>query len=374
MSVITTQQMSSIKDTLESEGSEYVGLLKKPVYPINNVLKQYLKLYGREVKLPVNYDDFLRMSYSVPLRDKNGKDTEWEQVIYDIRDWEYLKEGLIDIYAILKTKGDPTFSKHFDVASIDFCPFGNSNPFRIKIINKVNHNYDHFYIKKADASRIYGLELEHLLSPNRLTYFTYQQTLIEEHIPGIPGDIFIQKHLNHPDTNQIRLAKEFVKFNERCFVRLLGDMRSYNYVVNVIPDVEDFEYRVRAIDFDQQCYEGRKNLYKPQFFKENLPVVQKVMQILDKDSIEQYQMEERTLMASRMVIIRYRLLDLFNIMSRDEISTKEKTNQLRHEISDYLQNRKYLSCTSMGNIVKTNLKNLLQKNLALVQDAKKIYS
>jgi len=28
----------------------------------------------------------------------------------------------------------------------------------------------------------------------------------------------------------------------------------------------------------------------------------------------------------------------------------------------------------MGNIVKTNLKNLLQKNLALVQDAKKIYS
>ena len=56
----------------------------------------------------------------------------------------------------------------------------------------------------------------------------------------------------HPDTNMIRFAKEFVKFNERCFVRLLGDMRSYNFVVNVIPDVEDFQYRVRAIDFDQQ--------------------------------------------------------------------------------------------------------------------------
>jgi hypothetical protein len=67
------------------------------------------------------------------------------------------------------------------------------------------------------------------------------------------------------------LPKEFVKFNERCFVRLLGDMRSYNFVVNITPDIEDYQYRIRAIDFDQQSYEGRRNLYLPQFFKENLP-------------------------------------------------------------------------------------------------------
>ena len=94
--------------------------------------------------------------------------------------------------------------------------------------------------------------------------------MIEEHIPGIPGDVFITDHLQDPNINVIRLAKEFVKFNERCFVQLLGDMRSYNYVVNIIPDIEDFQYRIRAIDFDQQSYEGRKNLYLPQFYKENI--------------------------------------------------------------------------------------------------------
>jgi len=41
-----------------------------------------------------------------------------------------------------------------------------------------------------------------------------------------------------PLTNKIRFAKEFVKFNERCFVRLLGDMRSYNFVVDITPDIE----------------------------------------------------------------------------------------------------------------------------------------
>ena len=84
-----------------------------------------------------------------------------------------------------------------------------SQPFRIRIVNKFNDNYDHYYIKQADASRIYGLELEHLLSPNRITFLTNRNTLIEEHIPGIPGDVFAEDHLHNPITNVIRFAKEF---------------------------------------------------------------------------------------------------------------------------------------------------------------------
>ena len=56
-------------------------------------------------------------------------------------------------------------------------------------------------------------------------------------------------------------------------------MRSYNFVVDITPDIEDFQYRIRAIDFDQQSYEGRKNLYLPQFFKENIPLVETVHEI-----------------------------------------------------------------------------------------------
>ena len=167
-------------------------------------------------------------------------------------------DGLVNIYAILKTEGDLTFTKHLDVARIDFCTFGNSHPFRIRIVNKFNDNYDHYYIKIADASRIYGLELEHILSPNRITFFTFQNTLVEEHIPGIPGDVFIKQYLNAPDSNKIRLAKEFVKFNERCFVRLLGDMRSYNFVVDITPDIEDFQYLNSILTVDNHISDTRQ--------------------------------------------------------------------------------------------------------------------
>ena len=271
------------------------------------------------------------------------------------------------MYAILKTEGDLSFTKHLDVARIDYCSFANSNPFRIRIVNKFNDNYDHYYVKQADASRVYGLELEHLLSPNRITYLTYNNTLLEEHIPGIPGDVFIRTYLEDPITNRIRFAKEFVKFNERCFVRLLGDMRSYNFVVDITPDIEDFQYRIRAIDFDQQSFEGRRSLYLPQFFKENYPFVQLCMKYLNKDSIEQYQTEERTMMAFRVASSRFRLMELLNIMSKDKISVPEKLLQLKSELSDYFHAPIFVKCSSMGQLVKRQLKQTLQKNLALIQ-------
>src|SRR5215218_1097559 len=301
---------------------------KKTFYPINKSLRTYLKTHGREIALPVSYKDLLKITFSVPLKDKDGKDTLWEKALYDMRDWEFIKEGLINLYALLKTEGDYSFTKHLDVARIDYCTFGNSNPFRIRIVNRYNDNYDHYYIKKEDASRVYGLELEHLLSPNRISFLTGKDTLVEEHIPGLPGDVFIKDYIDRPETNKIRLAKEFVKFNERCFIRLLGDMRSYNFVVNVSPDIEDYQYRIRAIDFDQQSYEGRKNLYLPQFFKENRQLVDLTLKHLNQDSIEQYQAEERTLIAYRMAASRYRIMDLLNIMTHDPTSPPQKIEQL----------------------------------------------
>jgi hypothetical protein len=344
---------------------------KKPIFPVNERLRQYLVTYGREVKLPVSYTDLQRYVYTTALKDKHGKDTLWEKATYDMREWEHLRASLVRIYAILKTEGDMSFINHLDVARIDFCYFGNSQPFRIRIVNKFNDNYDHYYIKQADANRVYGLELEHLLSPNRITYFTDRNTLIEEHIPGIPGDVFISDYLKDPNTNLIRLAKEFVKFNERCFVHLLGDMRSYNFVVNIIPDIEDFQYRIRAIDFDQQSYEGRKNLYLPQFFKENKALVEIVLQHLDIESIAQYQTEERTMMTFRLVSSRYRVKELLDIMSRDEISIPEKIEQLRNELAVHFNNTTaFRKAKTMGQIVKTQLKQLLRKSLLLVPKTK----
>jgi len=132
-----------------------------------------------------------------------------------------IHESLKNIYAIMQSGGDMSVLKHLYVDRIDLCVYGNTKPFRIRIVNKINDNFDYLYIKNADASRIYGLELEDLLSPNRIRFLIHKETLIEEHVVGIPGEQFIRTRLDDPELNKTRLAKEFIKFNERCFVRLL---------------------------------------------------------------------------------------------------------------------------------------------------------
>ncbi|MEP7163250.1 MAG: hypothetical protein ABI741_01075 [Ferruginibacter sp.] len=338
-------------------------LMKKDLFPVSERLQHYLHLYGRDMSLPITYKDLLNYRHSTALRNKKGKLTHWETAVYDLKEMEFLKEGLIRTYAALKTEGNLSYIKHLDVERIDFCEFGNSMPFRIRIINRINDNYDHYYIKAADASRIYGLELEHLLSPNRITFLHHKNTLVEEHIPGIPGDVFLDDYLNLPETNKIRIAKEFVKFNERCFARLLGDMRSYNFVIDITPDIEDYQYRIRSIDFDQQCYEGRKNLYLPQFYRENFEYVDLVLKTLSTDVIEQYQTEEQTAMAHRVFASRKQLIELLNIMAKDELSDNYKIKMLREELNSHFNTHYFSKCHTMGSIVKRQLKIVLQKHL-----------
>jgi hypothetical protein len=335
---------------------------KKTIYPVNEELRKYLQDNRREIELPVSYDDLKHFTGSISIRDKKGKDTLWESALYPQTELLHIHEGLKQIYSILRTGGDTSVHRHLHVERIDYCTFGNSNPFRIKIVNDFNDNYDYFYIKQADASRIYGLELEHILSPNRINYFVDKRTLVEEHIAGIPGDQFILFYLNNPEFNKVRIAKEFVKFNERCFVRLLGDMRSYNYVFDITPDFEEVQFRIRAIDFDQQSYEGKKTLYLPQFFKENRTLVELSLQLLSPETILQYQKEERTLIARRSISSHFRLNQLVDVMDRDTISPKEKVIQLSKELANHYKSNSFLDCTSMGEIVRNSLR-ILQEEI-----------
>ena len=330
---------------------------KKIIYPISAPLRAYLRSYDRERPLPVGYADLKRFENTMVVYDKYGKDSLWVSTIYSQSDTTELHQGLKEIYSILKTGGDRSVHEHLHIERVDFCTFGNSNPFRIKIVNNYNDVYDYFYIKQADASRIYGLELEHILSPSRINYFVDTLTLIEEHIAGIPGDVFIKLHLNNPEFNQKRIAKEFVKFNERSFIRLLGDMRAYNYVFDITPDFEDVQFRIRAIDFDQQSYEGRKNLYLPQFFKENKELVDLVTKHINAEVVKQYQSEERTLIARRILSSRQQLNALLAVMEQDQISPPEKTDQLIAELSKHYE-IDFSDCKSMGEILRKCL-NLL---------------
>lgn len=335
---------------------------KKIGFKVNDDLKSYLERHNRYMKLPVEYDDLSRYMSSLPLLDADGNDTYWETVYYPESDMDDLNRSLTEIYSYLKADGDLEVLELLSVARIDFCTFGNTHPFRVRVVNKLNDNFDHFYVKKADASRIYGLELENLLSPNHLKYLVYKDTMIEEHVSGIPGDDFIKQSLNTSEFNQIRIAKEFIKFNERCFVRLLGDMRSYNYVVDITPDIDGNQYRLRAIDFDQQSYEGRKSFYLPQFFKENNPIIFLGMKHMSPETVRQYQLEERSLIAFRIKASQKRVRALLNVMQKDTISFPKKVEQLRGEMAYHHKTDKFDHCETMGEILLVNLQLLLQKD------------
>ena len=335
---------------------------KKLVYPVKKPLRQYLRRYLRESALPITYTDLTAYQESIPLSDKAGKDTLWETAIYPGYITDKIHAGLKQIYAKLKAGGNMHVQEHLFIERIDYCTFGNTNPFRIRIVNKFNDVYDYFYIKVADASRIYGLELEHLLSPNQLNYLVDGNTLVEEHIAGIPGDQFTKFYLNRPEYNPKRIAKEFVKFNERCTIRLLGDMRAYNFILDITPDFDDFQFRIRPIDFDQQFYEGQLKIYRPQFFKENVSYVQLAMEHFNEKVMLQYQQEERSLIVQRMRSERARLSFLRDALGEDEMAPKEKVMQLRKELSDYYEDPKFETCATMSELLEWSLKRLVRRS------------
>jgi hypothetical protein len=363
--------------------SERRPMMQKDIFPVNPAFGAYLQHYGRDVELPVLYSDLVNYSYSDPLKDKKGKWTHWENAVYEPGQLEILKGALIKTYITLKKHSLPAGAQKFDIERIDFCEYGNSIPFRIKIIEEGTGKYDFFYIKQADASRIYGLELEHLLTHNPINFLHCQSTLVEEHIEGVPGDVFLQQNPQLTTAQKSSLAKAFVQFNESCFVRLLGDMRSYNFVVNPFnnapsalegapPDFSgaggsEVHYHLRAIDFDQQCYEGKKFLYFPQVYKENAAYVELVLQNLTAAEIEQNRQIEFTAMAARIITFRRQLMELVDSMINDDISENYKIQILRNELNEHFNTTRFAPCKTMGAIVKQQLKQVLQKHVQLAK-------
>ncbi|WGH74500.1 hypothetical protein P8625_10365 [Tenacibaculum tangerinum] len=335
---------------------------KKPAFPVKKKLANYLNRHKRTIQIPIFYDDLLRFQGAISVYDKHDNDTLWVRVYYNEFEREEIDLSLKQIYNILHSNGSNASIQHLNIDAVDFCTFGNSKPFRVKVRNILNDNYTYFYVKKTDASRIYGLELEDILSPYNLNFLVYEDTLIEEHISGIPGDVFINEYLDSCiDIEKAQIAKEFVKFNERCMIRLLGDMRSYNYVVVPTHDFENVVYKIRPIDFDQQCYEGKFKVYYPQFFKENLKMVQLVADKLTSSSIEQYQLEERSIVAKRILGSRARLGRLIKAMKSDTISISKNIAQLKAEIFNFTGDINFRDSDGMGEVLESAL-NFVRRN------------
>ncbi len=330
---------------------------KKPIYKIKAPLKEHLRNYSRISKLPISYYDLLRFDDMFPVLNSQNEETLWYSVVYREDERDEIYKGLVSVYEDLFSEGDRI--PFLKVDRIDYCSFGNSKPFRVKIINELNDNHDYFYIKQADASRIYGLELEEIFSPDRVNYLVDERTLVEEHVIGIPMDEFITQNKDVVIENRLRLAKEFIRFNERCSIRLLGDMRAYNFVVEITQDFDNVQYRLRAMDFDQQSYEGRLNIYKPQFFKDNIELVKLVQELMSVETTSQYSRMERVAMKKRLSTYRRRARSLLLRMKKEKISTPEKVETLTKDLNNFHKTDEFTNLYTMAEVLNLHIEKSL---------------
>ncbi|MEM1127503.1 MAG: hypothetical protein AAGI71_12695 [Bacteroidota bacterium] len=333
---------------------------KKAVYPISDYFRTYLVRYNRLHARSVRYSDLMRYTTSVPLYNEKEEDTLWSTVFYTPVEQREIHDQLRLCYALLKTDGDLSIAEHLYIDRVDQCLYANTLPFRIRIVNRLNDNFDYFYVKRVDANRIYGLELEHILSPNRINYFVSDDTLIEEHIIGITADAFMRESMPTLTFDQVRLAKEFVKFNERCFVRLLGDMHAGNFVIDITRDFEKWHYRMRPIDFDQQSHHWRKQVYMPQFYPQNQALIKAGLAVLGPESVLQYQREERALIANRVRVSHGRLETLLEVLGEDIIAPKEHVERLRTQLAAHYGVPDFLQGLTMGELLRTSIRLLLE--------------
>jgi hypothetical protein len=335
---------------------------KKAIYPINDYLGSYLERYGRIQNESIHYEDLLRFDNSIPLYDEHGRDTLWSTVFYRPSEQLEIQEQLRKAYATLRFDGDLSIAEHIYIDRVDLCLYGNTLPFRVRTVNRINDLFDYFYVKRVDANRVYGLELEHILSPNRIHYFISGETIVEEHIVGIPGDVFTRENMPENRYDQMRLSKEFIKFNERCFVRLLGDMHAGNFVIDITRDFEKWQYRMRPIDFDQQSHHWRKQVYLPQYYPQNNPFITMGMACLSTETAAQYQKEEHALIANRVRVSHGRFQALMEVMCEDIISPSDNVARLGQQLARHYGHPPFERCLTMGELVYTSIQVLLARN------------
>ena len=111
---------------------------RKPSYPITLKLNNYLSRYNRNIKIPIFYDDLLRFQGSIVVYDKDDNDTLWIRVYYNEYEREEIELALKKVYTIFYSDGNENILPFLSVDAIDYCTFGNSKPFRIKVRNVLN--------------------------------------------------------------------------------------------------------------------------------------------------------------------------------------------------------------------------------------------
>jgi hypothetical protein len=109
------------------------------------------------------------------------------------------------------------------------------------------------------------------------------------------------------------------------------------------------------MDFDQQSFEGRKNIYLPQYYTDTIAMVELAQELMSAETAEQYKRQERVAMRKRYLATKQKTKSLLRRMKNDNISTKENIQQLGKELAKFHKNDAFLELNSMGHILTLHL-------------------
>ena len=120
------------------------------------VLNEYLIEYGRGMDQQLHYSELTEYREQIPLYAGAETYTLWQTAPYtpSIRDEFNVK--LSNIYALLKTEGNTSFLRHLFIDRVDFCEYGNSQPFRKRVVNRYDDNHDCYYEKRRTPAGYTG--------------------------------------------------------------------------------------------------------------------------------------------------------------------------------------------------------------------------
>jgi len=139
------------------------------------------------------------------------------------------------------------FHKIDGVAFHDFY-YGRTCPLRVKVFFS-NDFEKTFYAKILDEKRLFGIELENMLSPYKYEYSASGGGIYEDEVPGIE-----QSRINSDTKRDNAYLEELAKLDYRAFVMLLGDLNPnenpHNCLVTKEFSGDSYTYNVRPIDFD----------------------------------------------------------------------------------------------------------------------------
>jgi hypothetical protein len=99
----------------------------------------------------------------------------------------------------------------------------------------------------------------------------------------------------------------------------------------------------------------------PQYFKQNNAIIELGMKYMTPESVKQYQIEERSLIANRMHADRLRLKDVISVMKTSVIFLPENLKLLKKDLDIYYKDPSFKTCENMGDVLEKSLRHVVRE-------------